>query len=92
MRCSILKRLFILAVLTVFPSALFAGSASPVSGRDIRGPVVAADAAAGWRGGKAWSVRLAVENVFDAAYREFFDFSPLRRKGRSVRISLFAGF
>lgn len=63
------------------------------SAGDLPAPAwLTADAAAGWRAGKGWAVRLAVENVFDTAYREFFDFSPLQRKGRSVRISLQAGF
>ncbi|MCX6559134.1 MAG: TonB-dependent receptor [Candidatus Aminicenantes bacterium] len=50
-----------------------------------------ADLAAGWRIGRTWALRLSLDNVFDASYREFFDLPLLRRKGRSLDLSLTVG-
>lgn len=47
-----------------------------------------ADLAAGWKIGRIWTVRASLENIADASYREFFDLSLIRRKGRSFNLSL----
>lgn len=63
------------------------------SAGDLPAPAwLAADLAAGWRIGRAWTLRLSLDNLFDASYREFFDLPLLGRKGRSLDLTLQAGF
>lgn len=80
---------------TAWIAVEFRGAAAErrTSAGDLPAPAyLLTNLAAGWRIGRAWTLRASLDNLMDTPYREFFDLPTIRRKGRSLNTSLVARF